>query len=55
MLRNAGILGIAAITKAFPIDVPDFLPPLLTMLARYSTYGPPVGTIVKKGKKNTMC
>jgi proteasome activator subunit 4 len=34
--HNSGILGLSAIVKAFPYTLPDFLPPLLVLLAQYS-------------------
>jgi proteasome activator subunit 4 len=36
IMRHSGILGLSAIVKAFPYTLPDFLPPLLVLLAQFS-------------------
>ncbi|KAL0486457.1 26S proteasome subunit beta-4 [Acrasis kona] len=35
--RHSGVLGLSAIIQAFPYTLPDFLPPLLVLLAQYSS------------------
>ena len=45
--RHAGILGLGAIIKAHPLDVPDFLPDILAMVAGRSSDPEPVGTDAK--------
>jgi len=34
--RHAGVLGLRSIVTAYPHDIPDFLPSLLVLLAKYS-------------------
>lgn len=34
--RHAGVLGLRAVIAAYPHEIPDFLPPILVLLAKYS-------------------
>lgn len=46
--RHAAVLGIAAIVRAYPYEVPEFMPELLVLLADYSSEKAPIGPTVKK-------
>ena len=45
--RHAGMLGLSAIVKAHPLDVPGFLPDVLVQMAVRSSDPRPVGEVVK--------
>lgn len=46
--RHAAVLTVAAVARAHPHDVPEFLPALLAALARHANDVAPVGAAVKK-------
>lgn len=48
MIRYSGILGISAIIRAFPYDIPNFMPQILVEFANYSQDEHQISDVVRK-------
>jgi len=46
--RHGGVLGVAAMVAAFPYDLPEWMPGVLTLLARHASDPAPIKTAVQK-------
>jgi len=48
VLRHSGVLGLCAFVKAYPYDIPEFIPDILVFLSGYIHEVQPISTTIKK-------